>query len=184
MQPSSCQWGCACSAAPASLFWFMHVKWARISPPPCFPGPASIRSSEYIRGIFIMPSYLLHHNKLPRHAGRPFSECSVAKRALAQGSFCKHCWINLPIEHINLSPVQMPTSNTEAVLPVTSFLCLLYFFYIFVWPDHSLVPLFLSLIDLFCLYFCMSLSVQLSLVSFISMVLFTYFSKVSFKQAH
>ncbi|GAA6106141.1 uncharacterized [Tachysurus ichikawai] len=40
-----------------------------------------------------------------------FSQRDAAKRNSAPGSYCKRCWINSVIEHINLLPVQMPISH-------------------------------------------------------------------------
>lgn len=47
-----------------------------------------------------------------------FSQRDAAKRSPAPGSYCKRCWINSVIEHINLLPAWMPiqpTSTTEIV---------------------------------------------------------------------
>lgn len=73
------------------------------------PGSSCINQtfSEYIRPSFITASYLLHQNKLP---SLPFLNVMRPGGAQRPRSYCKRCWINSVIEHINLLPVQMPIS--------------------------------------------------------------------------
>lgn len=52
-----------------------------------------------------------------------FSQRDAAKRSPAPGSYCKRCWINSVIEHINLLPVQMPISPPAPQRLLTSIKC-------------------------------------------------------------
>lgn len=79
--------------------------------------PASIRAPEYIRGIFIIPCYLLHQDKLPWQTGLPFSgQPNAANWASALESYCKHYGINLTIELINLTAEWTATASTAEIV--------------------------------------------------------------------